>query len=366
MRRVDVAIVGGGPAGWAVSIEAARRGLSTLVIERQSLPVDKACGEGLMPSGWRALEELGATAFLPPTALGRFDGIRYLQENGSSVTARFKRGHGTGIRRLALSQALQQAATGQGVEILSGTVARDIRPGAENVTLVAGDEAIEAKLLIAADGLTSPLRKQHGLEGPARETKRFGLRRHFRGVPTSGFVDVHWAPGAEAYVTPLGDDRCGVAFLFNARRFEAATFESLLTLFPALASQLDGAPFDSAPRGAGPLGRRVPTPVHGRLVLIGDAAGAVDAITGEGLTLAFESAKMLGAELPEAIRRPSDPRPLARYVRRHAALLRRPTFATQSLVWLAERPRLRRAVFDLCVRLPFLFEGTVRQLVERT
>ena len=107
--KVDVAIAGGGPAGLAVALEAARRGLSALVIERMTGAVDKACGEGLMPAGVARLAGLGVD---PPGM--PFRGIRYV--DGDCVAqADFVEGPGRGVRRLALSAALQARVAALGV-----------------------------------------------------------------------------------------------------------------------------------------------------------------------------------------------------------------------------------------------------------
>src|SRR5688500_14408560 len=95
----DVAIAGGGPAGLALAILAAKRGLNVAVFERQEFPVDKACGEGLMPAGAEALERLGVRGRLSAADASSFVGIRYVQEDGSTAEARFPGGElGLGIR----------------------------------------------------------------------------------------------------------------------------------------------------------------------------------------------------------------------------------------------------------------------------
>jgi flavin-dependent dehydrogenase len=360
MRRVDVAIVGGGPAGLAAGIEAARRGLSAVVVERQAGVADKACGEGLMPSGVRALDRLGALKHLGPDASAPFVGIRYHQEDGSGCEGHFHDGAGLGIRRLALWSAMEAAARDAGVELLQGAAARDVKVGADAVTLTVNDEPLTARILVAADGLASPLRQAAGLtlldEGRGR--RRFGLRRHFVGVQGSDHVEVHWSDGLEAYVTPVGPGRAGVAFLYDERKEPRADFEAFLSRFPAVQARLGGAAPDSSIRGAGPLARRVRAVVQGRLVLLGDAAGYVDAITGEGLTLAFASARALGEVLPAALA--GGEAALRPYARAHARLFRWYALNAGSLVWLSRHPALRRGVIRALSLHPSLFSTVLR------
>jgi flavin-dependent dehydrogenase len=176
-------------------------------------------------------------------------------------------------------------------------------------------------------------------------------------VTDSGFVDVHWTDGMEAYVTPAGAGRVGVAFLWS-RTEGPADFDAFVRRFPRLADLLAGATPDSEPRGAGPLRRRATGLVSGRCVLVGDAAGYVDAITGEGLSLAFASAAALGECLSAAVR--GEARAFASYEAAHRRLFRAYALNTQALVSLAARPKLRAMVVRLLARAPWLFDAALR------
>lgn len=358
---IDVAVVGAGPAGLATAIEAARRGLSVRVLERQRDVPDKACGEGLMPRGVAALTRLGALAHLDGARSARFCGIRYVQENGVALEGRFHDGTGLGIRRLALIEALSEAARRAGARLERGRCARALAVEGDGVVLEAGGEPIRARALVAADGLHSPLRRQLGLEVEGRCVRRFGLRRHFRGVDPGDFVEVHWSGGVECYLTPVGRDHLGVALLFEREGDVPADFERLLSRFPRVVERLRGGRPDTSVRGAGPLSQRAARVAAGRVALAGDAAGYVDAITGEGLSLAFECAAALGASLAELCAR-ADERALESYEEDHAKRFRRYALAAGSLVWLARHPRARRPAFALLSRAPRLFELGLRWL----
>ena len=350
----DVAICGGGPAGLAAALHAVRAGFSAIVLERSAAP-DKACGEGLMPRGLRALEPLGVLAGIPEAR--PFRGIRYLQEDGSAVEARFPDGAGLGIRRTALGQALRDRAVAAGAEIRAVPV-RGLRNGG-GLETEAG--AIEARLVIAADGLNSTLRRAAGLEMESNGHRRFGIRRHYALEPWADLVEVHWSAGAEAYVTPVGARSVNLALLWEADAFEEkASFESLLAHFPALRERLGGAPVESEARGAGPLSRRVKARTAPRLALVGDAAGYVDAITGQGLSLAFTSAERLVRALPRDLREPG----LTRALRSYDAALRsewlRYALPARALLGLARRPGLRRRALQVLQRHPAWFGALLR------
>jgi flavin-dependent dehydrogenase len=354
----DVAIAGGGPAGLAAAIRAAQRGFRTVLFERNPAVPDKACGEGLMPSGVRELERLGIR--IAQDRCAPFRGIRYLQEDETVLEARFGTESGIGIRRMALGEALRDRALASGVDVRHGTViGATALPGCIELQTDAG--AAQARLLIAADGLHSPLRRAAGLDlpqGPA--PVRYGIRRHFALPPWTDFVEVHWAEGVEAYVTPVGPRSVNVAFLREGETKDR--FEELLGRFPLLRERIGDAGTASEVRGAGPLLQRVRARVGERLALIGDAAGYVDAITGQGLSLAFAASAVLMEALPDDLS--ADLRPaLQRYEAGMRARWLRYALPAHALVALARRPGLRRSALRSIARFPPAF-GVVVRIVE--
>jgi flavin-dependent dehydrogenase len=346
-REVEVLVVGGGPAGLVAALEARRRGLSDVVVlDRGRPPIDKACGEGVMPDGVARLAELGVE--IDPARSAPFRGIRYV-DGELAAAGRFPRGHGLGVRRTALHEALVRRAEECGVELrwrvrVGGLLAG----GAEGFAGVETSQGpLSARWIVAADGLNSRLRSWAGLAAPAPvegRRRRFGVRRHFRLLPWSELVEVHWSDGVEAYVTPVGPEEVGVAMLWSGG---PARFGELLARFPPLAGRLAGAPTTSRTRGAGPLAQRVRRVTAGRLALLGDASGYVDAITGEGLSLAFHQAAALARALAAG--------DLASYRRAHRAIGRLPNAITRAVLALERRPRLRRRLLATLAADPELF-----------
>jgi len=356
----DVAIVGGGPAGLAAAIEVATRGHACVVLERQHTPVDKACGEGLMPPGLAALRTWDVP--IPPEETGRFTAIRWVQEDGRYVEAPLPAPGGLGVRRLALHEALAKRARTAGAELREGCAVKAHEQRADHVELETAAGSVRARLVVAADGLHSPLRKISGLEDEPRGPRRFGLRQHFACKPWGERVEVHFAEGLEAYVTPAGTNRVGIAFLWEDGQVPPPiSYDAMLDRFPLLKKQLAGAPRDSKAIGAGPLLQQVHAAVRGRLVLLGDAAGYVDAITGEGLTLAFDQAKVLGGLLPAAL---SEPRELQAYEAASRRAFKSYARLASSLVALARRPALRRAALNRLIANPSLFAFALRHLTK--
>lgn len=336
---IDLLVVGGGPAGLATAIRAATAGLEVTVLERRVGVVDKACGEGLMPAAVEGLRALG----VEPSG-HRFDGIRYVDGDREAV-ARFRGGHGLGVRRTALSAALQARAAAVGVKVVRQTVDA-VHQDATSVT--AG--GMRARYLVGADGLHSQVRRSAGLDQPSSRRARYGLRVHYRTAPWRDEVEVHWTSHGEAYVTPVADDVVGVAVLSSQRR----TFHDQLGDFPRLLERLGGAPPASAVRGAGPMRQRASSPRAGRVLLVGDAAGYVDAITGEGIALALaESHALVDSVLAD------DP---GSYEHKWRDASRTYRVLTE-MIMVARGPlHLSRAIVPAAQRLPLVFERVVGML----
>ncbi len=336
---IDLVVAGGGPAGLATAIHAARAGLEVIVIERRTGPIDKACGEGLMPHAVRQLDLLGARP-----AGKQFRGVSYF-DNRRCVTAQFDSGPGLGVRRNTLHAALQQEAVAAGVSMVHDKVGA-ISQDAESLTV----NGIRARYLAAADGLHSPIRASLGLDGPAGRTRRWGIKRHIAVAPWSDYVEVHWSAHTEAYVTPVADDCVGIAILTSKQ----GRFEQHLDAFPALRERIDDYPHESD-RAAGPLRQRVRGRVAGRVLLVGDAAGYVDALTGEGLGLAFAAARLLVDTV--VADRPGD------YERQWRRTTRRYRFMTAGMLYASTSP-LRPLIVPAASVLPRVFTGIVNLLAD--
>ncbi|MFE1349378.1 NAD(P)/FAD-dependent oxidoreductase [Streptomyces sp. NPDC058757] len=340
-RHHDLIVVGGGPAGLATALHAARAGLDAVVAEPRRAPVDKACGEGLMPGAVRALAALGLEAPGHPIR-----GIRYVQGH-REVHAAFRHGPGLGVRRTDLHDLLHRAVLAAGVPVLPLRVG-EVRQDAAGVSLP--DAGLRGRWLVAADGLHSPIRRSLGLGLGSRGRPRYGLRRHYAVSPRSSYVEVHCGPQGEAYVTPLGPRLVGVALLTDRR----ASFDAQLERFPELAARLPAESAVSAVRGAGPLRQKTRTRLHGRVLLVGDAAGYVDALTGEGVSLALIGAEAL---VGNVLRGTPD-----RYDGDWKRATRRHRLLTTALLRARQQRTLAPLVVPAAERLPRVFAAVVNAL----
>ena len=334
----DVVVVGGGPAGLATALAVRRHGLSVLVVDRQEPGQDKACGEGLMPDALTALRGLGVE--LGAVDGMRFRGIRFVGD-GAVAEGNFPDCHGLGVRRTRLHARLVAQAESAGVQLRWRSHVEGI--DGSGVRLRGGH--IGCRFVVGADGAHSRIRWQAGLGAAWTGPRRMGLRQHYRCRPWTDLVEVHWAPHAQAYVTPVGPEEVGVALVSQA---PGPRFEDMPHLFPVLVARLAGAEPKGNLRGGLSMSTRLRAVTKGRVALVGDASGAVDAVTGEGLALAFHQAEALGAALASG--------DLASYGRRHRQIQRMPLLMARGLLLLDAHTGFRRRVLHALAARPQGFD----------
>ena len=324
----DVLVVGGGPAGLAAAIAARRLGLRVRLVDSAHPPIDKACGEGLMPDALKALAELGVR--LPDGVGGVFRGIRFVGDE-IAVEAEFPSRYALAVRRTVLHQILADAAAGAGVEMCWGISAGELAE-------------VSARWIIGADGYNSRVRKWAGLARWRSARERFGFRVHFQVTPWSEYVEVYWNPEFQIYVAPVGEEEVLVALLCRDPHLRV---QEALDSFPQLQERLGDAPRTTMERGGISATRKLWTVTQGSVALIGDASGSVDAITGEGLGLAFRQALALADALAAGN--------LDLYEIAHRRLARRPTCIAHLLRMLDGRPELQDRALRYLSRHPGVF-----------
>jgi flavin-dependent dehydrogenase len=351
----DVLIVGGGPAGLAAAIALRQKGATVTVVDARQPPIDKACGEGLMPDALDNLSQIGVD--LSGSASAPFCGIRFVdhQPGGHKATADFatsqaRANHGVGITRQALHTAM--VATAQAIGVNFRWQSRVDLSHPDRVEL--NKQPIAYSLLIGADGTASRVRRWANLERGATYSRRYGFRQHFQVdpsmTPSPSHVEVHWGRLGQAYITPVSD---GLVSIATVARDPHHRLHDVLEDMPQLREQLQRCSIPVTPnqqnpiRGALTTTRKLSHVVRGRVVLVGDASGSVDAVTGEGMGLAFRQALLL-AECAAA-------NDLARYNRLHASIQQSPQTMARTLVAMDRHAGLRRRAIAMLANHPDLF-----------
>lgn len=333
----EVLIAGGGPAGLAAAIAIRQAGFDVSVFDGARPPIDKACGEGIMPDGLAALERLGVV--IPPSSASAFRGIRFIDDS-HNVGAEFAQGVGCGIRRVLLHGLMSRRAAELAVRFDWGTRVTGISADAVDVD----GNRIPFDWLICADGQNSPLRKKTCLFPSNGARLRYGFRRHYHVSPWTDFVEVHWADCGQMYVTPIARDQVCVAFITGDQKLR---FDAALPKFTKLEPRLRNAELDGPTIGAVTALRQLRRVQSGRIALIGEAAGSVDAITGEGLSLAFQQAFALAAAMRDGR--------LDSYQRAHERIMHVPRNMSRLLLSLSARNNFRRRVLRALEHEPGAF-----------
>jgi len=334
----DVFIIGGGPAGLAAAIASRQKGLDVIIADGSAPPIEKPCGEGMMPETLQALRTLGVK--LNPTDGQKFSGICFAQQ-GARVSADFLQGPGLGLPRPILHQRMVARAEECGVQFLWHTPIGGI--DSEGALFARGK--VQARWIVGADGLSSRVRRWSALEATKRSSRRFAVRRHFRTRPWSNHMEIHWGRHAQAYVTPMGGDEICIVLL--ADHVEHTFFDRTLREFPELHEKLAGQEVSGRERGAVTAIRSLHHVQRGNVALVGDASGSLDAVTGDGMRLAFQQASALAAAMAAG--------DLRSYERAHRALARRPMRIGDLLLWLGRNPLVRSRAIRALQSRPDLF-----------
>jgi len=344
---MHIAVLGGGPAGLAAALALRQRGCQVALYDGQRPPIDKACGEGLMPEAVRRLRGLGVS-------LGEQDGALMVgisfHDAHASASASFGEGlpgneNGLAVRRTLLQSRMAAQAAAMGIDLHWGAVVHAMKTGGFR----SAGEVIHADFFVIGDGLCSTLAAACGFREHNCYSTRYASRQQFRRAPRSNHVEVYWGSGEQVYVTPLGDEEVGVALLTSKR---GRRLSDALPDFPAVAKWIAGAESTSSMRGAVTKTRSLREVIYGNVAVLGDASGSVDAVTGEGLLSSLRQADALA----DAI----DVGEPERYEAAHRRISQGPLRMARLLLLLDRFPWLERRFVATMARRPESFAALLR------
>lgn len=353
----EVVVVGGSIAGAVTALHLARAGRQVLILERAPFPRRKPCGEGLFPAGAAELARLELPGYSDLCSAP----LRAVRFHAGNCTAEASLGsgdaHGLGIQRTLLDRLLLDAAIAAGARLEQAQVRGLVVERGRAVGITTGSGRMEAQLVVGADGLHSRIRRLAGLDG-RRIGSRYGASAHAEmPAPVTERVEIIFSRSHEVYITPVADRIVNVAILAprpDMRPFGSGVREAFEGLIEPAAAFLEGAQLFDEPLVAGPFARSARRAFRANVVLVGDAAGFLDGISGEGMSAALLAAPH-AAKAIDRFLRDGDHEHLREYDRRRQALVRNSDLLARLSLLLAGRPALARLAVRNLARQPDTF-----------
>ncbi|MGH9458737.1 MAG: NAD(P)/FAD-dependent oxidoreductase [Thermoanaerobaculia bacterium] len=324
----DVLVAGAGPAGSTLAALLAARGADVVLADRDVFPRDKVCGEFLSWDAMPVLERIGATALVRRASPPPITRCRILGRKTTIDVA--LPGSALGISRFRLDAILAATARDRGARLLQGATALSIeRNGGRFVTRLSiheGEEvAVDARAVAGAWGRWGRLDIQLDRPFVAHKRNRYiGFKRHYEGphaLPSS--VDLYPFPGGYLGAQAVEEGRVNICGLVHQERLATlrggwpAFVETLRRWSARLDALFAATPLQEDFLASEPLIFRAKEPVHDGIVLVGDAAGLIDPLTGNGMAMAVQSAALAAEPILSLLA--GDDGALARYARAHHA-----------------------------------------------
>ena len=380
VKRPDVIVVGAGPAGAATAMFMSERGLDVLVLDRATFPRPKICGEYLSPESARILDRLGVLKAIDAAGAAPLQGMRITAPDGTVLEARYRaidgrqpyRDHAMALSRSVLDSILVDRLRAlpvdlrEGVRVTDLVVKGDRVTGVETLDAEGRRETIVAPLVVGADGRASVVAHRLGCRHPHR-LRRIALVTYVTGLPDCRDVgEIFVDPPDYAILNPLAPDRVNMSLVVPLdhvgpwRGRLPTFFAARVKQLRHLARRLAGAERMTSVEAMGPLAYRVGVPAHGGVMLVGDAAGFYDPLTGEGVFSALRGAELAAETAGRALTRGDlSAAGLAEYRDARRAVFGHKQHFTRALQFVIGHRRLSNVVAHSLARRPELLDVTL-------
>src|SRR5437016_6085250 len=316
MEIVDVAFVGGGPAGSSCAAFCASAGLQTLLLEREKFPREKVCGDCINPACWPVLERLDVADQVRNLPHGVLDAVEFIAISGQKLRVDLPRGDRSeiAIKRSVFDNLLLNRARALGADVREETTLIALgRSAAKDWKIDIVRETLIARVVVGADGRNSTVARLRNLL-PRPERERVALQAHIPLPRDFGNrIVLQFLPEGYAGQAPVNDSELNLCLVgtpptisslrnWAEREFKLAAEQAWRTITP-----LTRAPVPAA---------------HENLFFIGDAARVVEPFTGEGIYYALRSGELAANAIVRIIRG-EDRRPAIReFTHAHRAMYR--------------------------------------------
>jgi flavin-dependent dehydrogenase len=314
-KTYDVAITGGGLAGLCLSIQLSRAGYSVILFEKEKYPFHKVCGEYISFECWNFLEELGV-----PLSDWHLPHIRQLlvsAPSGKTIRHRLPLG-GFGISRYKLDAYLATLARKSGTTVMEATRVDNIWFSKSHFHIQYGDDMCKAKLAAGTFGKRSNLdikmKRPFALKRPGKLNNYIGVKYHIKADFPPDHIALHNFEDGYCGISRIEDDKYCLCYLTTARNLKrcnnsiARLEQKVLRKNPYLDKIFSSSAFlYDAPETIAQISFEKKSQVEHHLLMIGDAAGMIAPLCGNGMSMAMHGSKIafskIGPFLEEKISR---------------------------------------------------------------
>ena len=299
-KLYDVAIVGGGLAGLSLSIQCAKAGYKTILFEKEKYPFHKVCGEYISLESWDFLEDLGVP--LHKMDLPIIKNLLITAVNGKEIRHDLPLG-GFGLSRYTLDAELAEIAQQVGVELMESCKVNDIVFGEETFNIQHSTNKVQSKIAAGAFGKRSNLdvkwKRKFVLQKPNKLNNYIGIKYHIKTDWPADLIALHNFKNGYCGISKIDDDKFCLCYLTTAENLERCGHSisqmerEILYKNPYLKEIFSNSEFlFDTPVSISQISFDKKMQVHDHALMIGDAAGMITPLCGNGMSMALHAGKI--------------------------------------------------------------------------